>query len=201
MKSNTNWFLKEICLLAVLLISAQSTFSQVSGNRKRPWSVGLSLNIIDDSGKALSNPFNFDDNYHFSRPFRLFIEKRYENEWGIELSATTNRFEVGKRIGNRVLEEPINYFAIDLAAKYYVSNKIISKYRSYFEIYLFAGFGRNFYGSEGVTTFNGGPGLTIYIFKNLRLFAQPTAKIPIRGSNERTKFLQYDFGLIYGIPW
>ena len=192
---------KKIIFVLFNILLINNLYSQRSGNNTTPWSIGFGLNAIDDSGNALTNPFNFDDNYHFSKPFRLFVEKRFENEIGIELALVTNTFEVGKKIGNRVLERSINYFAIDAALKYYVSNVISSKYRSYFEIYLFAGLGRSYYDDEGLMTFNGGPGLTFYITKNLRLFAQPSAKIPIKSSIERTKFIQYDIGLIYGIPW
>ena len=193
------FFKKHFFLLSISLLSL-SSYSQVIENENNPFVVGLFLNTIDDSGNVFGNLFNFNENYHFKRPFKITGEKRFAEDYGLELALTSNVYEEGKRFNNDIIEEDINFFSVDLAFKYYVTNHIYNKYRNYVEGYLLSGLGQNFYDGDGNTTFNLGGGLNVALTKKIRIVAQATGRIDLSGRLERSNFVQYDIGLIYRIP-
>lgn len=190
---------KALLLITLLSFCFLKSTSQVKENENNPWIVGIGVSAIDDSGSRLGKLFNFNNNYHFKNPFKFLVEKRFKDDFGLEASFNFNTFEPGKIYNEAVLEESINFFATDLSLKYYATNLVLDKYRSYFEGFVAVGLGRSFYDGEGANTFNLSGGLLLYISNRIRLASQVTGKLSLTNNDVGTNYFQYDIGLIYRI--
>ncbi|WAC01162.1 hypothetical protein N7U66_13490 [Lacinutrix neustonica] len=192
---------KPIVLLFIfnVLFSFHSR-AQNFDDTENPWIIGLGVLIVHDSNTQLSKPFGFNDNYHFSNPFKFLVEKRFLNDFGLEGSLNFNRYKKGKTRNGILLDNPIDFLATDLTFKYYITNLLVNKYRSSFEGYVHVGLGSTFYdGDRGLNT-NFGGGVTFYMSTHFRLFTQATGKKTLSPSPNRSNYLQYDFGILYRIP-
>ena len=187
--------------LFLFLLNSILANAQVIENANNPWIVSFGLSAIEDSGTKLSQPFEFEQNYHFTNPFLFAIEKRFKESYGLQIAANFNTFKEGKLVNFEVIDEDIDFFALDLFFKYYVSNRFVDKYRSPYEGYLLVGAGRSSYDGEFSENVNFGIGLTIFITQDIRLFAQAMAKFDLVQDEEvGSNYFQYDFGIIIRIP-
>ncbi|WP_152537434.1 outer membrane beta-barrel protein [Aquimarina pacifica] len=193
MKYNYPYFLF-FSLLVVFSVN-----SQRKQHNPNPWIVGLGVNVVYDSGELLKGMFNLKENYTFSNPLRMSLEKRFEDDFGFEVSTSFNKFSAGKTFDNNVLTEDINFFALDGLLKYYITNNHVDKHRSIFEGYLAMGFGSSFYDRSSATNVNLGAGINFYISESLRLNGQVLGKLSVDDNPTSTNYLHYNFGLIYRI--
>ena len=187
-------------VLFILCYNFRGT-AQVTENANNPWIISFGLSAIEDSGTKFSQPFEFAKNYHFTNPFLFSIEKRFRENYGLLLAANFNTFKEGKLLNSDVIEEDIDFFALDVFFKYYVSNKFVDKYRSPVEGYLLFGAGRSSYDGEFSENINFGVGLTIFVTQDIRFFAQAMAKFDlVQKENAGSNYFQYDFGILIRIP-
>ena len=193
--------MKQLIILILLLFAFENSNSQVVENANNPWIVGFGVNAIDDSGKRLGKLFDFNDNYFFKNPYQFSVEKRFRDDFGLEVLLSYNTFEKGKIFNEGILEEDIDFFASDLSFKYYFTNLFLDKYRSYFEGFLLTGIGESFYDWKGTTNFNLGGGFLFYISNSIRLNLVTIAKLSlIKNDNTGSNYLQYNAGIIYRLP-
>ncbi|GGX04122.1 hypothetical protein [Aquimarina muelleri] len=187
-------FIYQFSILSLLTIYTAK--GQIYSKQENPWVLGIGVNIIYDSGSLFDGIFNIEDNYNYSTPIHLSIEKRFKDDYGFEISSSFNKFLVGKRINNKILDKNINIFIIDGAFKYYITNKYLNKYRAIYEGYLSIGGGSSFYDRSSAITTNLGIGINYYISESIRLNTQATGKISIDNSLQGSNYIQYNIGLI-----
>ncbi len=188
-------FIKFFYCLFVLLIS-KSAIAQTYQNQDNPWIIGFGINVVYDSGDIIGGLFDIKDNYNYNSPFRFSIEKRFEDDFGFEVSANFNKFLEGKTINSVELEEDIDFLAIDGMFKYYITNTYLNKYRAIYEGYLTIGGGSSFYDGSGAATANLGAGINFFISESVRLNAQALGKISVDNSPQGSNYIHYNLGLI-----
>ncbi len=186
-----------------LLLSLFSVFCMHSQEKQfdfnpNPWIVGIGVNVVYDSGEFLQGMFTIK-NYNFSYPLRLSVEKRFKEDFGFEVSTSFNKFLEGNTFDNEILEENIDFFALDGILKYYITNNHVDKHRSIFEGYIVAGLGGSFYNGSGASNINLGTGVNFYLSEKIRLNLQALGKLSVDDNPESTNYLHYNVGLIYRI--
>ncbi|UZO81467.1 hypothetical protein NBT05_03095 [Aquimarina sp. ERC-38] len=190
----------KLTIILLFIFYFHTSYSQVIENANNPWIISFGLSAVEDSGTKLGQPFEFKQNYHFTNPFLFSVEKRFWENYGLQIAANFNTFKEGKLVNAMTLEEEIDFFALDLFFKYYVTNRFVDKYRSPYEGYLLLGAGRSSYDGEFSENVNFGIGLTLFITRDIRFFAQAMAKFDLVESEIGSNYFQYDFGLIIRIP-
>lgn len=186
-----------VYLLLIIICIHGISYSQYH-KRDNPWVLGAGINIIDDSGTGLSGKFNFTENYNYSAPISVSLEKRYHDDYGIALMFSHNRFLEGKRVNALILDEEISFYAIDANFKYYISNNWQYAYRAMYEGYLTTGGGISVYEGERATIVNAGLGINIYLSERIRLNLQGLAKFYPGSQNLlASNYFQYNIGLIF----
>ena len=89
--------------LVALIVGVSFSFNctsqveQFDESENNPWIIGASISVIDDSNTLFEGFFDFDDYYHFSNPFRIHVEKRFKEDYGMEWSLNLNSLEAGKQ--------------------------------------------------------------------------------------------------------
>lgn len=129
-----------------------NSHAQSKGNKRvndvfGNWSFGAGINTVDDSGTQGKTLFNFEENWNTTSPFTLSAEYFIDNQWGISLAGSTNKYVSGKNIDNTGLiiqGYAADYLAVDLAARFYLGD-IFTSYA--FDPYMFLGVGYNVIGS------------------------------------------------------
>lgn len=179
-----------------LFFSIGTMHSQAYRTQENPWILGLGINVVYDSGDIFGGLFDIKDNYNYSNPIRLSIEKRFADDFGFEVSGNFNRFLEGKTVNGNTLEDDINFFALDGMFKYYLTNTYLNKYRAIYEGYLAIGGGSSFYDGTGAATANLAVGINFFISESVRFNAQATGKISIDNSIKGTNYIHYNFGII-----
>ncbi len=169
---------------------------QTYSTQENPWILGIGINVVYDSGNIFGGLFQLQDNYNYSHPIRGAVEKRFANDYGFEMSANFNRFLEGKTVNNVVLEEDIEFLALDGMFKYYLTNTYLNIYRAIYEGYLAIGGGSSFYDGTGAATANLGIGINLFISESVRFNMQATGKISVDNSSRGTNYIHYNFGLI-----
>lgn len=173
--------------------------AQIEGNGLNPWIFGLYVNAVNNSDQGISKPFNFKEDYNFSYPLKLSLEKRIYDDFGLEVSTSFNKIQEGKKFNGIFLEEAINLFSTELAFKYYISNLFLNPHRDYYEGYLLSGPGVTFFNSEGNLSINVGGGINFFITERFRIVLQGIAKIATISSNRGSNYFQFDLGGIIRI--
>ncbi len=189
------------------------------------WSIGLGVNVVDDSGEGLY----IGDEWNVSIPLALSVEYYMNTKFSINALFSINKYKEGKKIdGNFVTEGyEASYFAGDLALKFYL--------REWFRTpvldpYIFVGGGYTSIGDYRATpgnrgfnpdtddldengnlivpqigrfTFNTGFGMNIWISNNWGITGAATGKWGFksgdyeRGSNSVSNQIQYTMGILY----
>ncbi|MFL1895638.1 hypothetical protein ACJRPK_08035 [Aquimarina sp. 2-A2] len=187
----------KVYLLLITICLHSSLYAQYH-KRDNPWVLGAGINIIDDSGTGLSGKFNFSENYNYSAPLSVSIEKRYHDDYGISLMLSHNSFLAGKRINAQILDEERTFYAVDANFKYYITNNWLYTYRAMYEGYLTTGAGISVFDGERATIVNAGVGVNIYLSERIRLNLQGLAKFYPGSQNLlASNYLQYNIGLIF----
>lgn len=190
---------KNFCRLLLIFsiwLGTEQIAAQAIEPDRNPWVMGFGFNIIYDSGEGLEGIFDFKNNYNYDIPLRFSIEKRFLNNYGIELSANFNRLLKDKRINNTRLSDDINVFAIDAMYKYYFTNLFLDTYRSSFEGFLSSGASANFYNGKGGMTANLGLGLNYFITERFWLTGQGITKFAVVNADLGSNYLQFNLGFI-----
>lgn len=179
-----------------LLVSSIQLVNGQSPAKENPWILGFGFNTINDSGGWVSGLFNISDNYNYSNPYRISVEKRFARNYGIEVSTNFNRFLEGKTINRVTLEEDINIIAVDGMLKYYITNLFLDQNRSFYEGYIALGAGKTFYNGVGDIMTDVGFGANYYITEMFRLNAQATAKFSMENKQVGSNYIQLNLGFI-----
>ncbi len=164
--------------------------------QRNPWLFGLGINVVNDSGSLLNGIFDIKNNYNYSSPLRISIEKRFKEDYGFEVSANFNTFLKGKTINSEELEEDISFFSLDGMFKYYITNMYQNKDRSWYEGYVMMGGGSSFYDGASAMTANLGGGLNFYISESTSFNMHATAKISVDNSVKGSNYIHYGIGFI-----
>ncbi len=185
-----------ICLCLFFMFTTIDVNSQAYLDDDNPWILGFGLNVIYDSGEGINGVFDVKDNYNYSNPFRIVIEKRFKNDYGFEVAGSFNRFLEGKNVNGSIAREDTNFFGIEGMFKYYLTNLYLNKYRAMYEGYMSSGVGVGFYNGEMATTANVGIGVNYYITESLRLNGQVTGNFSVDNSKVGSNYIQYNLGFI-----
>lgn len=129
-----------------------NSYAQSQGNKRvnsfyGNWSIGAGINSVDDSGTEGKNIFNFEENWNTTFPFTFSIEYFIDNQWGISLVGSTNKYVSGKNIDNTglIIEGfAADYLAIDMNARFYFGD-LFTNYK--FDPYVFLGVGHTTIGA------------------------------------------------------
>ena len=173
--------------------------SNIYGQRKRnnEFILGVGFNTIVDSGENINEIINFSESYHFSRPFKLSLEKKLNLNHGIEIRGTSNLFKTTKKFNSGFPTEDIDFYSLDVSFKYHF---IKGKNCCFFEpkaltSYALAGLGRSWFNNLQDNTFHIGGGLNYQFYKELKLNIQTIAKIGITG-DVSNNYLKIEFGIL-----
>lgn len=125
------------------------------------WKFGIGINIVDDKGTRFKGLFNVRENWNaVPYPSRLSIERQVTREYSYGVTATMNRYKIGKNISGIHIVDEQSYYAIDAEFKYFF-NTGLNEY-SWLDPYIMLGIGNSWIDGKGRTTFNGGFGLNIW---------------------------------------
>ncbi len=200
---------------------------QTGPNFVKNWSIGVGINVIDDSGQEGRY---IGKNWNYSLPFTLSAEYYINTKFSVNALFSMNSFEEDKKIdGNFIVKDfEASYFAADLAFKFYL--------REWFRTpvldpYIFVGGGYTIIGDYRVSagidkefnpetqdldengnlivpeigriTFNTGLGMNIWISNNWGLTGAITGKWGFesgdyeKGPNSISNQIQYTTGVLY----
>ena len=183
--------------LFFLLLMTRFTYAQdCCTTQKTPWIFGLGANVINDSGLKFRGITDIQNNYNYNIPLRITLEKRFQENFGIEIATNFNTFLKGKTVNNSVLEEDISFFALDGMFNYYFSITYQIKERASYEAYLTSGLGVSFYDGSAATTANIGTGIYYYLSALVGLNLNAITKFSIDNSLSGSNYLQIGIGFI-----
>ncbi|KAA1244176.1 hypothetical protein F0000_17595 [Aquimarina sp. RZ0] len=169
-----------------------------SGQESDPWSLGIGVNIVDNSGSRFDELLNIKENWNISRLLKATIEKRFEYDFGVEISFSMNSFTRGKVINSVVNQEKVNYFAVDVMVKNYFSNYLEDARHAKFALYIVGGWGGNFFNATINETLNIGIGLNIKLGTYLWLNFQTLGKFSIdENTPGNANHLQHSTSVIF----
>ncbi len=182
-----------LCLFCI--VCAQKINAQAYQDDYNPWVLGFGFNTIYDSGDGIRGVLEIKDNYNYSNPFRIAVEKRFAKDYGLEISGNFNQYVEGKNRNGAIVVDPVNFFGLDGMFKYYFTNIYLDVHRAIYEGYISTGFGMNFFNGNNANTVNLGLGVNYYISENLRLNGEVLSKISIDNAAVGTNILQINLGL------
>jgi hypothetical protein len=162
-------------LYLVLFIITSFSYAQ----ENNPWVLSLGVNVVDNSGSRFDELLDVKNNWNISRLVKMAVEKRFEYDYGVELSMSVNKFTKGKKINSIYSSEIINYFAIDIMAKHYITNHWKDPRHSTNSGYLIGGWGGNFFDKVINNTLNIGLGLNIKLGMYMWINFQTLGKFSI----------------------
>lgn len=182
-------------LIFFYLIVSSSVFGQSSSYYEKGLIIGVGVNTVVDSGEGFGSLFEFKDNYHFSHPFTLSLEKKLGYNHGIKLRGSSNIYRKGKRYNSGLINNAIEFYSLDLSYLYhFTKNKPTSKVNPV-SGYGFLGIGNSWYNSVGDLNIHIGSGLEYVIYQEIKFQFQGLAKLALTGENANNYF-QLDFGVI-----
>ncbi|MDO6760278.1 OmpA family protein [Tamlana sp. 2_MG-2023] len=197
--------MKKIYFLSLLMLvmgSLSDVSAQSSGESKEGgWFFGLGYNFVDDSGTAGSEPFNFDDNWHYTAyPNRLNIGyKLGSSGFAIQAIGTINTLQEGKKLDGYypVLSEDKDYWAVDGMISYSL-NKFTPR-QGWFDPYLQVGMGGSSIADNRVVTFNAGAGANFWIgkSKNWAINLNTMGKWGINKDDKGENHIQHAIGVVF----
>ncbi|GAA3520337.1 hypothetical protein GCM10022393_38210 [Aquimarina addita] len=188
-------------IYVLMIFTCQLVKSQSFSDPDNPWILGFGLNAINDSGGGVKGLFNVSDNYNYSNPYRISVEKRFADHFGLEVATNLNRFLEGKTVNGRSLENDIDFIALDGSVKFYFTNFFVDVNRSFIEGYMAMGAGKSFYDGTGAVLANVGFGVNYYVTEIFRLNTQVTSKFSTGAiTNELgSNYIQINIGFIIRI--
>lgn len=115
--------------LALLLVGLTSYSQNDDSDFESYFSIKAGLNQVDSSGDQ--SPFDsFSDSNEaaFTNPYALGVDYRFSRLFSVGLFGSINKWEAGKDIVDRiVVDEDLNYSAIDLNLKLYLDQILFGK--------------------------------------------------------------------------
>jgi hypothetical protein len=187
----------KFCCLFIILKTSSFINAQTNSIHENPWVLGLGINVVYNPGTLFNGMLDIKNNYNYSYPIRISLEKRFMKNYGFEVAGNFNTFLKGKTIDGIKIEDDVSFFSIDGTFKYYITNIYQNVYRAIYEGYIATGVGNNFYDkSYGGMTANLGGGINLYISENFRFNGQAMAKISIDNNPKRTNYIHYNIGFI-----
>ncbi|WP_062053280.1 hypothetical protein [Aquimarina longa] len=186
--------LTRFLFVVVFVIKAPFTYSQEND----PWVLGIGVNVVDNSGSRFGELLDIENNWNFSRLIKTTIEKRFEYDYGAELSLSLNEFSKGKKVNDNYNTEAINYFAIDFMLKNYTSNYWQDARHANYTGYFIGGWGGNFFDSVINNSINFGFGINIKLGMYLWLNFQTLGKFSIDNNTPgNANHLQHSVSMIF----
>ncbi len=138
----------------------------IQAQENNPLVLGLGVNVVDNSGSRFDELLDIENNWNISRLLKITMEKRFAYDFGAELSLSINRFVRGKVINSVIVEQKVNYFAVDIMAKNYMSNYWHDPRHAWYNMYAIGGWGGNFFDATINNTINVGFGMNFKLKKN-----------------------------------
>ncbi|WP_025743583.1 hypothetical protein [Aquimarina pacifica] len=172
----------------------------VHAQENNPLVLGIGVNIVDNSGSRFDELLDIENNWNLSRLLKVTLEKRFDYDYGAELSLSINRFTEGKVINGIVVDQKTNYFAIDIMAKNYTSNYWQDPRHAWYNGYVIGGWGGNFFDTRINNTLNIGFGINFQLKKNQYLWInfQTLGKFSIDANTPgNANHLQHSISIIF----
>ncbi len=144
-----------------------------------PWVLGIGMNVVDNSGSRFEELMDIENNWNLSQFIKATVEKRFEYDYGIELTGSLNRFEKSKKINSQTNDNNVNYFAVDIMLKDYFTNYWSDPRKAKYTGYIIGGWGGNFFDGIINNSLNIGFGLNRRINFHTWLSFQTLGKFSI----------------------
>jgi len=180
------YFILLFCLIIPCAI--QTLWSQAYSNNRDLWVVGFDISTIYDTGGRSDGLLNLEV------PFRVAVEKQFRRHFGVEISASHNRFSEGKEINGSLLSSDTHVIALDGMLKGYFSDIFWDLYRTKFRTYITAGVGIGLFNDNNGETLNMGLGGNYYFNDYLFVSARMINKIAIT-NNLLGNYGQFTIGI------
>jgi len=163
-----------------------------------PWTIGLGVNIVDNDGFQFDAPFD-SDNWNFSIPLTVSVEKRIDAFWAANFAITLNRLTTDNLQNNGHLPEDETLFAVDVTARYYFDQLFQSEYRlNPIQGFLVSGFGFTSAGEANAVTFDIGIGVNFWVIENVGIKLQTLGKFGFKHKDQFLKnYIQHSVEVIY----
>ena len=159
------------------------------------WIFGLGFNAVDDAGSEFSDFFNIEDNWNIVPfPSRLSIGRYFKNGLGLEAIGSYNRYKNGKTVDGVILQEDIDYYAVDFIISYDL-NQILGD-TGWFDPYIGLGAGYTDANNQGRGTYNTSIGFRTWISDRLGLDFSSTGKWAMNTENA-SNHIQHAAGVAY----
>ncbi len=206
--------MKTKILTIILFCVSVVTVAQDRYQGSHPNRVSVGINIIDDTFTKTHKLVDVTAQWNVTNfPSKFSYERWISTNFSIETSVSVNKYKKGKLIDGAINPKDLNYFALDINAKYdlndFINNKII-EIDYVFDPYLIGGLGQTSVdGFQTYTTFNYGFGTNLWFaseswdFGNLKNFIDNAGifvQVQGKSSFAQKKFgneIQYSVGLIY----
>ena len=183
----------KLTLIAVFAFATVSTVNAQDDNN--PWTVGLSVNIIDfNNGDKLVDDYFGRDDWDVSKFFSRISAGKYLGS-GFTLDAAFSMAEITD-FGGSTAPVEYNYFALDVNARYDLNEAFGDT--SWFDPYTYAGLGYAYLdGDEKLRgmTFNFGVGMNFWTGDNFGINYQTGIKTGL-GDDIENHF-QHSLGIVF----
>lgn len=184
-----------VCLFFVF-IKHPVAFAQ-----RKPITVGLGWNVVDDDGKPYKKLFSFRQSWNLLYyPTRVTVDKELNKGKSVEGILVYNKYKPGKTINNSVNPGTQLFFSGDVMLKFHLNHYM--RLKNWFDFYGALGAGCTFRSGakKKITpTANIGLGFTIWIYPRIGVNAQSLAKfglqMPIYKTN--SNYLHHSLGVVY----
>ncbi|SDB64894.1 outer membrane insertion C-terminal signal [Flavobacteriaceae bacterium MAR_2010_188] len=185
----------KLFLLLMLFSTAHKGMAQLSGAEK-PWIVGLSYNVVDDSSLRFKEFFNISEHWNtIFLPTTLNVEYMFSEKFSAESALSYNRFIPQYEKFYTPPSSKKSYIGFDLNAKFYFLKNDILREKEFMP-YVMSGFGYSTVDSLNWFHFNFGLGVSYWFNPLWGAKIQSTGKWTLDLSDS-TNYKHHMIGIMY----
>ncbi|MCX7548848.1 hypothetical protein OS188_12885 [Xanthomarina sp. F1114] len=194
--------MKKLSISIILLFITIFSFGQSRGVNEvldYPWAIGLGVNIVDNDGSGINQPFD-GSNWNFKNPVMLSGEYRVLNYLAINAALSFNSLQMSNLQNELVLPENKSFFAMDMSGKVYLDQFYAPTTRlKRVETYALLGLGFTQVTDFNTGTFNAGVGVQFWFTNtyDLGLRLQTVGKWGFNKSIYLSNYIQHSAEVIY----
>lgn len=194
--------MKKLTISIIFLFITIYSFGQSRGVNEvldYPWTIGLGINIVDNDGSGINQPFD-GSNWNFKNPLVLSGEYRVLNYLAVNATLSFNTLQSSNLQNELILLENSTFFAMDASGKVYLDQFYSPTTRlKRVETYALLGLGITQITDFNTGTFNAGLGVQFWFTNSydLGLRLQTLGKWGFSDSIYLANYIQHSAEVIY----
>ena len=158
------------------------------------WQVGLDYMAIDDSGRFISDPLNFEEHWQvLSYPSRISLSRKTSRNLSFNLLGAYSVYQEGKIVDGQLLTNNTNYWSVDINTNFHFNNFL--GWGRFFDPYLGLGGGYTRASKRSQLTLNTWAGANFWLNDQFAVQLSTMGKFSM--AQEGNNHLVHSAGLVY----